>query len=890
MVCITVITSITGGTRADTNRSTILSFEQAGPAYVVDAGTAWEDLNLPTELRAVCEIAKNEKADEPAEDKAANEAAVDESADEITVEETAVEAAEEGVIDEATKIADEAMAEQGFRQTEPPAGENDRYGYAAPEDEARLRESGQFVIYTLYYEDGSEAYRVYGTYDGENEGFYACDEDGNIFGIVLDVPVIWEGPYDADAPGTYTLTAQIEGYDYDGAMPTAVITAEPADMPEIGVNAETQQPMKNTRASYSIDLSAPASVTGVTYNGSNTLTFNNGAIGNNYLFTQSGVTNPITTISVPTGITTALTINGLNKSGISIVLEGTADLTLRLAGTNIISNGYITVPKNAALTIDSAAASGSEDGALSITNSHGARAGIGGNDTDSGKITIHGGTLTVTKSGGGAGIGGGAYGNGYVTITGGNVTVTSSNNDAAIGSGYGYARVGYVTITGGKVTAIGNNNSRTGAAIGGGYQASGEVTITGGTVIADISKTSGGADSGSNAAAIGGGEAHSGFSGSGVGTVTITGGTVTASSGNGAAIGNGTANIYGAAGKIIIKDAAVATYSVSGSGIGSGHGSTTKPVIDISRTADITFIGRAQYNIPAGISCSGANQGDGYYVNLYYTTTEGQGVDNKRVAIFNADDMTLLRIIAIPSVIGRFEQLSFTTGSTVPKNYKVYLDNGSGFTELIRQDKSLHPTLNVTLHSINNYQGYEEFMFGASGGGAKGDFLHVVKGSGAGFGLNWLVYEKYVDMNGNAIPGKEAGTTTLVPVNTAYSKAIPVIVGYDIKGFKLDDFANSLNPSTTASIPSVTGDRTVYFVYGPKATGVTITAHYIDKATGNSIRPPDTHSVIAGDPFTLSPIPSVSGYRFADEWKEGSSGAIKAPPVSIASVTSNTDI
>ena len=70
-----------------------------------------------------------------------------------------------------------------------------------------------------------------------------------------------------------------------------------------------------------------------------------------------------------------------------------------------------------------------------------------------------------------------------------------------------------------------------------------------------------------------------------------------------------------------------------------------------------------------------------------------------------------------------------------------------------------------------------------------------------------------------------------------------------------------------------------------------VTVNYIDKITGTAIRTPTTHTVYHGNNFTLSPIPSVPGYQFANEWKEGTTSApTQSPPVSIANVTTNKTI
>ncbi|MCL2488171.1 MAG: InlB B-repeat-containing protein [Oscillospiraceae bacterium] len=77
---------------------------------------------------------------------------------------------------------------------------------------------------------------------------------------------------------------------------------------------------------------------------------------------------------------------------------------------------------------------------------------------------------------------------------------------------------------------------------------------------------------------------------------------------------------------------------------------------------------------------------------------------------------------------------------------------------------------------------------------------------------HFQVTEKHVDMSGSTIPGR-GDTNTQVQNGSPYSKTIPAIEGYTIKGYKLDSFSNSLVANGTASIPSVTGNRVVYFVY-----------------------------------------------------------------------------
>ena len=211
-------------------------------------------------------------------------------------------------------------------------------------------------------------------------------------------------------------------------------------------------------------------------------------------------------------------------------------------GCKLTASNGIEVSKGNSLTIYGQT---NGSGALEATG-YSDNAGIGGgNGSDGGTVTIHGGTVSAESvrpegaMGSGAGIGGGGGdvvpngSDGTVTIYGGEVTAISDRG-AGIGGGGGrvvsYGSGGTVTIYGGEVTAI----SRIGAGIGGGGGgdisggSGGKVTIHGGTVNATSNSGAG----------IGGGGGRVISGGSG-GTVTIYGGEVTATSDRGAGIGGG---------------------------------------------------------------------------------------------------------------------------------------------------------------------------------------------------------------------------------------------------------------------------------------------------------------------------------------------------------------
>ena len=218
-----------------------------------------------------------------------------------------------------------------------------------------------------------------------------------------------------------------------------------------------------------------------------------------------------------------------------------------------------------------------------------AAAGIGSRqDQASGSITINGGKVTakggneveslvpdLTDKSNGAGIGSGARGSsGPIVINGGTVIAESGTRGvgaAGIGSG-SLASSGSITITGGSVSAVGHNY---GAGIGSGARASsGPIRISGGTV--DATSISG--------AGIGSGGRYYKSDSNANGSITITGGTISAKSG-------GTS-----------KD-----FSGSGAGIGAGSGGP--------QVGDITISGGVVKAVctrrSAGIGGS-ANDDDGF--------------------------------------------------------------------------------------------------------------------------------------------------------------------------------------------------------------------------------------------------------------------------------------
>ena len=197
-------------------------------------------------------------------------------------------------------------------------------------------------------------------------------------------------------------------------------------------------------------------------------------------------------------------VNIKADSGSALTSKG--DVTLALNGDNHLTGGNgIYSNSSGSLTIsgdenDSLTAQGgdSRNGIYSVsggvTISGGTVTATGGNSTGSygsggdgihsGSLTISGGTVTATGGGstGSNGLGGRGIcsDSGGVTISGGS-TVTANGGNGSSG-GDGISSSGDVTISGGTVTATGGNSTGSYGSGGDGIRSDGGVTISGGTV------------------------------------------------------------------------------------------------------------------------------------------------------------------------------------------------------------------------------------------------------------------------------------------------------------------------------------------------------------------------------------------------------------------------
>lgn len=335
------------------------------------------------------------------------------------------------------------------------------------------------------------------------------------------------------------------------------------------------------------------------------LTFNGAAAGKSYRIIQTG-TSLIDgiAVNVPAGSQIELWIDNINivrpaintlsnadgtafgvQSGHCIInMEENTVNTLQTSATGINAANLtaLTVAPNAALTIKGNGELRAYSGKNADYPSQSA-AGIGGNITGVGDITIESGTITASGQYGGAGIGTGAPSaivSGNIIINGGTIEAHGGKQGAGIGTAIG-SSINDIVIKGGRISAAGGNE---GAGIGTG--AEGNVNnITIGKSENSNSALKIEASSGGNAPGIG--STEMGY----CRNILIKKGNITSIGGSGApGIGMMTGPEEG---KIQIDGGIIqATGGLNGAGIGTGASNKLSQLQEIEiNGGEITAIG-----------------------------------------------------------------------------------------------------------------------------------------------------------------------------------------------------------------------------------------------------------------------------------------------------------
>lgn len=296
-------------------------------------------------------------------------------------------------------------------------------------------------------------------------------------------------------------------------------------------------------------------------------------------------TGEATSNSITIGAGATANLSGVNISagGSAIACLGNATINL-LEGTTNRANGTCGIRiggSDMTLTING-------PGTLYAQSGEYGAAGIGGTDEAMvGNIVINSGEIHATGGYYAAGIGSGhgtytdAASCGTITIHGGTIEARGGYGGAGIGGGAGRSSYSSITIDGGNVSAYGGTSYGAGIGSGGSNTSAGPITISGASTVINATGTTWGAGIGSGQEAT-------------CGNITISGGNITAMSGEyGAGIGAGSSSA--SCGNILINGGTIRAwyydpYNVGylyADGIGTANGSTCG---NITITSDVTEV------------------------------------------------------------------------------------------------------------------------------------------------------------------------------------------------------------------------------------------------------------------------------------------------------------
>lgn len=434
---------------------------------------------------------------------------------------------------------------------------------------------GKFYTSTLTMTEVNNSYLVY-------------DSSGDATEKKPSGATIWTGTVTAGdvAAGTYIVDGTVT---YDGELfLTGDINLILKDGASLTVNGNIFSEQENAEPVYSMTVFGQAESTGkLSLSGSSSLIYVNNLTVHGGDITVSGdgiTTEGVITVYHGTINTTSETSNGIMSLGGMCVYGGevtatskssaicseNSDLTIvggQVTATSTSSDGISAY--NCKVIITGGTVNCNSDGnggsAISSTTSIEISGGdvtaksTGENGTGlfAPAITISGKSTKVSASGDAYGIE--SYvseGTATITIEGGNITATAGFNSVTNNGGIGI-EASEIKISGGEVKANGGD-AKAGSGAQGGKGIKGSLTVTGGAVTA---KGGNGADAS---------EGNGGRGGDGInGNVSVTGGTVTATGGNGGKGGDGGDSHDGGNGGYGVLGTVTGTVTATGGSGGS---------------------------------------------------------------------------------------------------------------------------------------------------------------------------------------------------------------------------------------------------------------------------------------------------------------------------------
>ncbi len=323
----------------------------------------------------------------------------------------------------------------------------------------------------------------------------------------------------------------------------------------------------------------------------------------------------------------------LRQSGTAAVLrvriEPDVDTSLTLDDVNI--SGRVQIETGARLLLLLKGDNSVGNSVLVLTDAHITIDSASGSGSTSGTLNAASGVFGYAAIGG----------VGRVTINGGTINAQIVSGNTAAGLGGNLGRAGYVTINGGAVNV---NSAGSGACIGSGFgMGGGEININGGAVA--VTATGRGPGIGPGNAAL-----------TNV-PVNIQGGTVTAKGGDG------------------------------GAGIGGGNIGNAKAVLNVGSAAVIKAYSSGTRNSKPALDITGANLGDGYYINAKLDTAPSEAQETT-LSVYAGGDMSgISNMLALPA---GYRHFAYTTNSTAAQNDYIDTEDGRQVVRVADENREIY--------------------------------------------------------------------------------------------------------------------------------------------------------------------------------------------------------
>lgn len=235
-------------------------------------------------------------------------------------------------------------------------------------------------------------YRVYGSVTGTDNYWWACDEKGVVYGLVMEVPVTWSaGKYNPAEAGDYTLSGYTPDFIFSGSLPTVTVSVAKADARKTVVKAAPRSvPTENVTSP--VDMAS-----GETKSGSFTIS------GGGVVRSPESGTATISDGTVTNNVNNTFRGGVSSSKGSAFIARGANSLSFSNVTINSVANTIpLNIWKNASINANGLTLSGPANSSVdTVFMLLGAYDGTGGGSLNySGTNTMSGITGTIASSGG----------------------------------------------------------------------------------------------------------------------------------------------------------------------------------------------------------------------------------------------------------------------------------------------------------------------------------------------------------------------------------------------------------------------------------------------------------------------------------------------------------